>query len=134
MNDPQPKMKHVLSCALYWVVISGFSQSTNVPLNEDYYHRIDRYETKAGKLVNELFTSVKPYKRSAVVAMMDSLEKNSAVFQSAADKFNLEYLRNDSWEWSKASTSDDKKPFYGMYKKKSDLVYVDVPDFDLHVN
>lgn len=134
MSDPRMKMKHTLLCALSFAVISGFSQSTNVPLNEDYYHRIDRYETKAGKIVNELFTAIKPYKRSAVVAMMDTLEKNETVFQSASDKFNLEYLRNDNWEWSKASTSNSAKSFLGMYKKKSDLAYVDVPDFDLHVN
>ncbi len=111
------------------------AQSTNAPLNEEYYHRIDRYEVKSGKIVNELFTSVKPYKRSAIVAMMDTLEKKDGIFQSPSDKFNLAYLRNDSWEWSRASTSDSEKPFLkSMYKKKSDLVYVDDPDFDLHVN
>lgn len=118
-------------------ILSGpvlLAQSTNIPLNEDYYHRIDRYEIKYGRTVPELFTSVKPYKRSAVVAMMDSLEKKG-VFESRADQFNLEYFRNDNWEWSRAASSDSKKPFLkSLYKKKSDLVYVDKPDFDLHVN
>ena len=130
MNDPKTLIKLVFSGTLLFAVISGFSQSTNAPLNEEYYHRIDRYETKSGKIVKELFTTVKPYKRSAIVAMMDTLQKDGSIFQSASDKFNLEYLRNDSWEWSKAPSSESKKPFYGMYKKKSDLVNVDEPDFD----
>ena len=114
---------------------TAVSQSTNTPLNEDYYQRIDRYEVKSGRIAAELFTSVKPYKRVAIVAMVDSLQTNENVFQSPADKFNLEYLRNDSWEWSQAETNESKKYFLkGLYKKKSDLFYVDKPEFDLHVN
>ncbi len=124
-----------------WVIflcltgVGVFAQSTNAPLNEEYYHRIDRYEVKSGKIVNELFTSVKPYKRSVIVAMIDTLEAKGGIFQSPSDQFNLAYLRNDSWEWSRAETSESKKPFLNeLYKKKSDLFYVDQPDFDLHVN
>ena len=115
--------------------LTAFSQSTNAPLNEDYYHWIDRYEIKAGRIAPELFTSVKPYKRSAIIAYVDSLQKKDQVFSSRSDQFNYEYLRNDSWEWSRAQTSESKKPFLKyLYKKKSDLAYVDQPEFDLHVN
>lgn len=83
----------------------------------------------------ELFTTVKPYKRSAIIAMVDSLQARENVFQSEADQYNLAYLRNDSWEWSRAETSVSKKPFWKeLYKKKSDFFYVDEPNFDLHVN
>lgn len=85
--------------------------------------------------MEEIFTSVKPYKRSAIAAAVDSLDKNEGVFQSRADKFNLEYLRNDSWEWSRTTTNESTKPFLKeLYKKKSDLFYVDKPEFDVHVN
>ena len=87
------------------------AQSTNAPLNEDYYHWIDRYEVKAGTIVPELFTTVKPYKRSAIVAMVDSLQKKDGIFQSAADLYNLDYLHNDNWEWSRATSADSEKPF-----------------------
>ena len=128
-----------MTCLLFVVILAEgprtFAQSTNAPLNEDYYHRIDRYEVKSGRIVEELFTTVKPYKRSAIVAMVDSLQAKENIFQSPADKFNLEYLRNDSWEWSRPQTNESKKPFLkDLYKKKSDLFYVDKPDFDLHVN
>lgn len=115
--------------------VQTHAQSTNAPLDEAYYHWIDRYEVKSGAIVPELFTTVKPYKRSAIVAMVDSLHTKGNIFQSNADKYNLEYLHNDNWEWSRAESADSKKPFLkGLYKKKSDFFMVDKPDFNLHVN
>lgn len=110
------------------------AQSTFAPLNEDYYHWIDRYEVKAGRLVPELFTTIKPYKRSAITGFIDSVN-SGGVFTSRADQFNYEYLRNDSWEWSGSATNDNDRPFLKhFYKKKSDFYSVNTPDFDLHVN
>jgi hypothetical protein len=86
------------------------AQSTNATLNEDYYHWIDRYEIKSGKIVPGFFTSVKPYKRDAIVNYIDTLEA-SGMFTSRSDQFNREYLKNDSWEWSQSETNDSKKPF-----------------------
>lgn len=111
------------------------AQSTNAPLNEDYYHWIDRYEIKAGRVVPELFTSIKPYKRSMIIAYVDSLNKKDNVFTSPSDQYNFNYLRNDSWEWSRAETSDSKKPFLKkIYRKKSDFFHLDLPELDLHVS
>ena len=122
---------------LLFALLPGFAiaQSTNAPLNEDYYHWIDRYEIKAGRVAPEVFTSVKPYRRKAIVAFVDSLQAKDQVFTSRSDQFNFEYLRNDQWEWSRAETSTSRKPFLKqLYKKKSDLLYVDIPEFDLHVS
>ncbi|MFM8832049.1 MAG: hypothetical protein ACKOEV_00145, partial [Cytophagales bacterium] len=113
---------------------SVFSQSTNAPLNEDYYHWLTRYEIKAGRLAPEWFTTVRPFKRNAIVSFIDSLHTKDSVFASRADKFNYDYLRNDNWEWSRAESSNSKKPFRKLYQKKSDLAHVDQPDFDLHVS
>src|SRR5260221_2104944 len=126
-----------LRFALLFALLPGFAicQSTNAPLNEDYYHWIDRYEVKAGRVVPEIFTSVKPYKRKAIVAFVDSLQTKGHVFTSRSDQFNYEYMRNDSWEWSGAETNRGKNPLLKqLYKKKSDFAYVDIPDFDLHIN
>ena len=110
------------------------AQSSLAPLNEDYYHAIDRYEVKTGKVVSQIFTAVKPYKRSDIVAFVDSLP-HAENFQSRADQFNYDYLRNDSWEWSRAETSLSKKPFLkSLYKRKSDAYYVDEDAFDLHIS
>jgi hypothetical protein len=124
---------------VFWCLMmlagSALAQATNASLNEDYYHWLDRYEIKAGRVAPELFTTLKPYKRSAIVAYIDSLDTVDHVFVSPSDRFNQEYFRNDSWEWSRAATSDSKKPFLKkFYRKKSDLLHVETPDFDLHLN
>lgn len=121
-------------CLLIWAG-NAFSQATNASMNEDYYHWLDRYEIKAGRVAPELFTTVKPYKRNTIVAYVDSLQAKDSVFRSPADKYNYEYFRNDSWEWSRATTADSKKPIWKtFYRKKSDLYHVDMPDFDLHIS
>jgi hypothetical protein len=122
-----------------FIVLTSFfkagAQSTNATLNEDYYHWIDRYEIKSGRIVTGFFTSVKPYKRDEIVVYMDTLSQNEAIFSSRSDQFNRDFLRNDSWEWSRPETNTSKKPFIkSLYRNKSDLVYVDKPEFDLHVN
>lgn len=111
------------------------AQGSFAPLNEDYYHMIDRYEVKSGRVSSTIFTAVKPYKRSDIVAFADSMQ-TAEMFVSRADVFNYNYLRNDSWEWSRAESSDsERKPFLrSFYKKKSDLYHVDDEAFDLHVN
>ena len=111
-----------------------FGQSNYAPLNEDYYHWIDRYEVKSGMLMPQIFTTIKPYKRSGIIAFIDSLE-SMEVFTSSADRFNDVYLRNDSWEWSATDTHESAWPVLRhFYKKKSDFYSVSTADFDLHLN
>lgn len=128
-------MKRIFSVFLFLICFyRGSSQSTNATLNEDYYHWIDRYEIKSGTVIPGFFTSVKPYKRDAIINYIDTLDA-AGVFTSRADEFNRNYLRNDSWEWSQSENNDSKKPFLKkLYRKKSDLFHVDIPEFDLHVN
>ena len=112
----------------------SFAQSNYAPLNEDYYHWIDRYEIKEGRILSEIHTTIKPYKRSAIISYIDTL-RMLGHFNSNADRFNYEYLNNDSWEWSEATTSDNPRPVLRhFYKKRSDLFSVSTKDFDLHVN
>lgn len=125
------KLFVIIFCSLPALV---FSQSNYAPLNADYYHWIDRYEVKTGQVMPQIFTAVKPYKRSAIAAFADTLSEQG-LFSSRADKFNLEYLQNDNWEWSRPETNDSKKPILkAFYRKKSDLYHVDEKAFDLHIN
>lgn len=110
------------------------AQSSYLPLNEDYYQRLDRYEVKSGHIFTQLFTGVKQYKRSAAMEMIDSARAEGLI-TSKADQFNYDYFRNDSWEWARPETNESSKPILRtFYKKKSDFFYVDVPEFDLHIN
>jgi hypothetical protein len=115
----------------FWI----FAQSNYATLNESYYHLIDRYEVMSGQIIPQVFTTIKPYKRSDIAAYLDSANQ-LGVFTSKSDQFNFEYFQNDNWEWTRAETSDSRKPVLKyFYKKKSDFLFVDEePDFDLHVN
>lgn len=129
------KMKHLGLLLLMFQICGAFAQSTNAPLNEDYYHWIDRYEIKSGRVVPHVFTSVKPYKRKAIAAFVDSVQLSDNVFSSDADLYNYQYLRNDNWEWSRSEDNESKKPVLKhLYKKKSDFLFTDLPEFDIHVN
>lgn len=124
--------------ALFLVVLaplSIFGQSNYATLNENYYHLLDRYEVKSGRIIPHIFTSVKPYKRSDIAVFLDSAN-SLGLFTSASDKFNREYFQNDNWEWTRPETNDRQKPVLKyFYRKKSDLLFVDDdPDFDIHVN
>ncbi|NJM26494.1 MAG: hypothetical protein HC859_14455 [Bacteroidia bacterium] len=99
------KCRFWLSFTLVLSPLALAAQSSYLPLNEDYYHWIDRYEVKAGRVLPQLFTTIKPYKRSAVIDFIDSLNGRQ-VFTSRTDEFNYNYLRNDSWEWSRSEVSD----------------------------
>jgi hypothetical protein len=128
------KMRKALLLLLVSAPFWAFSQSSYVSPNADYYHLLDRYEVKSGQISTSLFTSVKPWKRSAIVAFLDSLDRQG-MFTSSADRFNLQYFRNDNWEWARPETNDREPILKYFYRKKSDLFHVDLdPDFDLHVN
>ncbi len=129
-----PLVKKALFCSFAFIPFNLLAQGTFIPINEDYYHRIERYEIKAGKVLPQLFTTLKQYKRSEVIAFIDSVY-DEGLITSKSDQFNYDYFRNDSWEWARPETNESKKPLLKtFYKKKSDLIYVDHPDFDLHIN
>jgi hypothetical protein len=49
------------------------AQSTNAPLNKDYYHLIDRLEIKLGQMAPNHHSAVKPYTRKAIGGLIDTL-------------------------------------------------------------
>jgi hypothetical protein len=137
MEHPRLKKHPLLPVLAILALISNqktLAQSTNVPLSQDYYHWIDRYEVKAGRVFPQIFTSVKGYRRSDIIDFVDSAAAEG-LFQSKSDLFNLNYLRNDSWEWSDSSDNVSDKPFLRhFYRTKSDFFHVNTKDFDLHIN
>ena len=111
------------------------AQSQFVQLNDDYYHLIDRYEIRRNQLSNDYHISVKPFQRTAVIALLDSIKADRTMPLNDTDFFNLEYLRQDSWEWSADKTLDSKKAFLRkFYQKPSDFYHVQNKNFDLHLS
>ncbi|MCZ6692409.1 MAG: hypothetical protein O6939_00765 [Bacteroidetes bacterium] len=110
------------------------AQGTYAPLNPDYYYLLDRFEIKQGKFGPDNFSTVKPYQRQTIVRKLDTLQ-SKGVPLSSRDRFNLNYLYQDSWEWAGEGEFYSQKPFLKhIYKSKSDFYHVKTKDFDLHLN
>ena len=152
-------MRHayLLLIGLLVNTIPGFAQSQTIPLNTDYYHLIDRLEVKQGRWADNFHSSVKPYNRHQVVQMTDSLLEDPYTRLSPVDRFNVQYLRDDSWEWLTPRPSHDslsatqiqlsklgpnynpignsRRPFLGVfYRKKSDFFHAGNAYFDVHMS
>jgi len=127
------------------------AQSAFVPLNDDYYHLIDRLEIKRGKFSEGFHYNVKPFERKAIVALTDSILKEGTINLTDRDWETLDYLREDSWEWTTGMVSTDsahynrfarlhwfKPPPPGKLRRffghAPDLYSVHNKDFDLHFN
>jgi len=105
------------------VQLNGFSQGTNAPLNKDYYHLLDRLEIRSGKMAPGYHSAVKPYSRTSIAALLDTLAENSPL-KSSADRFNQQYLANDNWKWTAINNNKNPKPIWNsVYKYKSDFLY-----------
>jgi hypothetical protein len=131
--------KKILFLTLYICISISYlskAQSAFVPLNEDYYHLIDRYEIKRGKFSEGFHTTVKPYTRKGIMQLVDSVWMDTSIYLSRQDKFNLEYLQNDSWEWAKTDTiGKSHKPLWNtFYFKKADAYSSSNDVLDVHVN
>ena len=112
------------------------AQSVFAPLNQDYYHLVDRYEIKRGKFLEGFHTSVKPYTRKRIAQLADSVWADTSMYLSDQDKFNLEYLQNDSWEWAKTNAIGKSKKTIGnvFYERIADAYSISNDEFDIHVN
>ncbi len=116
------------------------AQSTFIPLNDDYYHLLDRYEIKSGKFSKTFHTGAKPYDRKAVILFLNETEAEHPGEWSGRDRYNIDYLRNDSWEWT-ADTLAYGIDEQGIRRKSrllwghpADLYSSRNEDFDIHVN
>ena len=107
-------------------------QSSYAPLNEDYYHLIERYEILEGQQTSEFDTHMKPYRRRALGAFVDSLAQDSP---SSADEFNRRYLANDNWDYAHPSDSMTSRPLLRyFFRRPSDFWHLQHPALTLHVN
>lgn len=112
-----------------------YSQSPLIPINDDYYHIIDRYQITRGKFADGFQSSAKAYSRKAVVEFLDTLLEDRSFPLNFVDFANLDYLRADSWEWSTSKTPDSHKKFLKrFYQKPSDFYTVQNENVDLHLS
>ncbi len=108
------------------------AQSSYAPLNEDYYHLIERYEIRRGQQTTDFETPLKPYRRRAIGHFVDSLRLDNP---SSQDNFNQHYLANDNWDYASTADSVSGKPLLTyFFRRPSDFWHVQRKEITLHVN
>jgi hypothetical protein len=125
-------MRLLFTVCLFISVLNAFSQAVNAPLNRDYYHLLERLEVTNGKFSESFHASMKPFNRKEIAQFLDSLDSQNLNWK---DKFNYNYLKNDSWEWTDSADYRNERGIFGhIYKTKPDFLNVHEDEFDLHVN
>ena len=120
--------------AFMFEVQFAFSQGAYIPFDRDYYHKIERYEILQGKTNPFFNTGFRPFRRDIVANYLDSLAENPQVIQSKADQFNLDYLSQDSWEFSKRELPASKKPFLNsLFRQPGDFAHYEGEEFGIHL-
>ena len=128
--------KYYLFCFFFVLAfVDAAAQQQYAPLNDDYYHLIDRYEIISGQLSEDFHIGIKPFQRKAIISLIDSIEADRTIPLTDQDFFNFEYLRNDSWEWSDKRTPESRKRFLKrFYKKPADFYSLQTKNIDLHLS
>lgn len=113
----------------------SYAQGSYIPYDREYYHKVDRYEILQGRN-NPFFNSgFKPYRRDILAQYLDSLPENPEVIRSKADQFNLDFLSQDNWEFSKRNIPLSKKPFLkSLYRRPGDFAHYEGEDFGIHLS
>ncbi|WP_200975709.1 hypothetical protein [Echinicola sp. 20G] len=127
-------MKKLLMLALLGVFVSGalMAQSAYITFNRDYYHLLDRYEILKGDFNPYFHSGIKPYRRDDVAPFLTSLNSDGL---NRVDQFNLQYLKNDNWEFVDEETDKSNNPLWNtIYSKPSDFYFHRDDVFDVHVN
>jgi hypothetical protein len=109
------------------------AQGAMAPLDPYYYHLLDRYEIGKGSFA-PYHTSHRPYGRLAIARLADALYDSLQQQGSAADRFNIQFLANDNWEWSEKAKVERSPLLKYFYRTTPDLYSVQTPDFDLHLS
>ena len=118
------------------------SQSTFLPLNDDVYHVIERYELKTGHLTSKFHSGVKPFERKAVMEFINEVERKDLDYNDK-DLANFTHLRWDSWEWTNDTSNVIDGRFHRLSNKGTpkrwwahpgDLYSHRSDEFDVHVN
>ena len=120
------------------LAITASAQVTYLQLGQEDYQIFDRFETKYGRLSNDLFTTVKPFSRKSAVQFLEHVRNaGDSAHLTPIDQYNIDHAISVSGEW--ASTDDAvinaKKPWFKtFYKKQPDFFRVNTDNFFLSVN
>lgn len=124
-------MRNFLFAFLIVSSIASIAQDTDILLNHDLNHYIDRLDIK-GHTHATLHTDLKPYGREALTAAFDRLRLEPGDFTPNEQGWNeqMRFLVDDE-----LAVRDTGRGFLKtFYKNKRDIVFVNKPGFRLFVN
>ena len=107
----------------------SLAQGVYVPLDDEYYHKVERYEIKSGRLSNRLYMTAGQIRRQDIVKFTEDIAGDSTRMRlNKRDKFNLGYLKDDNWEWSSDSLAGNsihpiRKTFFKHFYRKKNALY-----------
>lgn len=115
------------------------AQTTYLQLGHEDYPLLDRLETRSGRLSDNLFTTVKPVSRKALVPFLEAQRTMAdSIGLTAIDRYNIDHMISVSGEWAENGDGaiDSKLPWFKgtFYKKQPDLVHVKTDNFFLSLN
>lgn len=126
-------MKTALFCLLFFfssLPLTLTAQSSYAPLQEPYYDLLQRYELLQGHWSDELNSTVRPFQREKIARFLDSLDYAPV---SAADRFNLDYLQQDNWEYSDSLIAKPQKGIWNtLFRQPRDVLGVREEYFELY--
>lgn len=150
--------KSLFSLALVLSGISGYSQTTFLPMGTENYHTLDRLETLRGRLCDSMFIADQPISRRKAIAFISANPTTyfDSVWQfgpnrkdggiksnefgrrtSEIDEYNIANMISESGEWA-ADENGARRSKHSLlrtfYKTDYNFAYVKTPDFFLVIN
>lgn len=113
-----------------------FAQGTWIPLETDAYNYINRIDIKYGQITPIAFTSDQGYLRYRVAKIAETLLLSNLRF-TKVEKFQLQYLVDESPEWLDSLHSRSKPLFKVLYTEPASFYSVSSKKkgiFDLRLN
>jgi hypothetical protein len=126
--------KRLLLTVLFLGLIRVNAQTTFIPLNHDAEHYLNRLEAKTGRLSNEFHSGIKPWSRQAVAAYIQSISSEEYYRLNAVDRKNIDFIRNDNWEYFSDDSSASRPLLKYIFRKKNDFLHYSDEDFDIHAS
>lgn len=119
----------LLSATIFGTILYVTSQGVYVPLDDEYYHKVERYEIKSGRLSNKLYMSAGQIRRQDIAHFLEDITNDTLRMRlNKRDRFNLGYLKDDNWEWSSDSLAGNsihpiRKTFFKHFYRKKNALY-----------
>ncbi len=122
---------------LIWQPVCSNAQNSNLPLNSDLYHAIDRFELISNQFYKGLFTNQRPFNRAHLAHILPQIDSISQqYYHSEIDDFYIQTLKNEVWETltNDKSTKTGKSFLKYFYQYQADFYGKKTKDFDIHIN